>query len=665
MARRYTLNDSPTASAATGRIDLEGALNDEQRAVATAPDGVMLVLAGAGSGKTRAITYRVAALAQRGVALDNILLVTFTNRAAREMTSRVGELLQTDTRGAWAGTFHSIGRRLLLRHGHALGLRDPFTILDGEDAETLMKQVIAERVVKRPDAPRFPSPGVLTSLLSRAVNTGRGVTDLLVADMPHFAHWEPQVIDCLSAYQSRKSDFGLVDFDDLLLFWHRLMHDVPDAAAAIGARFVHTLVDEYQDTNRLQAEIIDAVARTHGNLCVVGDDFQSIYSFRGADFRNILEFETRHPSATRYLLRRNYRSSPEIVAVANHVIAGNSRQFAKELVAVAPPGPLPALVRCRDETEQNRFVGQRVLELRDEGVPLERIAVLYRAHYQSMELQLELNRRNIPYVVRSGLRFFEQRHIKDVLAFLRVVVNPLDELAMHRLVQLSDGMGPAAARRVFEAVRAHGDVGAALKSGALAAAVPARARPGWATLAGVLERVADARMAADAGAALDVVVNDFYATHAERVFDNAPHRLRELETLAAYAGRQGSMREFLDSLALATDLTGVDTTGGGADEALVLSSVHQAKGLEFRAVFIIGLADELFPLARAATDDDELEEERRLFYVAVTRAERELYCTVPAFGWDRQRMPVVYRPSRFLTEVLGRDPAALEPWELG
>lgn len=663
MTRTYTLRE-PTGGTPS-RIDYAQALNEQQLAVVEAGSGALLVLAGAGTGKTRTITYRVARLIERGVAPERILLLTFTNRAAREMTDRVGELLHADARRVQGGTFHGVARRLIREHAAQVGLTDSFGILDGDDCERLMKQVIAETVKKTPDSSRFPSAGTALGMLSRALNTGRDAEELIAADHPHFAHWSDALLACFAAYQSRKGDLDLVDFDDLLLIWHRLMHDDGRARAAIAARFEHILVDEYQDTNRLQSEIVDAVALGHGNLTVVGDDFQSIYSFRGADFRNILEFEERHPGTRRYLLTINYRSSPQILDVANLSIAHNERQFAKELSARQPEGPLPAWVRCRDEVDQNRFVAQRVLDLRDEGVSLDKMAVLYRAHYQSMELQLELNRRGIPFVVRSGQRFFEQRHIKDVLAFLRFVENPRDELALQRILEMGDGLGPATARKIYDALRAVADLRESLRGPAVDRVVPSRGRPSWILIRDLLVDLTAERLRTDSAAAIEQIVDRVYDAYAQRSFDNAPNRLRELEMLTTYASRHGSVHEFLDSLALATDLAGVETVEAAApDEQLVLSSVHQAKGLEFHAVFLIGMVDEQFPSARSIGVADDIEEERRLFYVATTRAERELYATVPAIGWDRAKGPVIYRPSRFLTEVKVQRAAAFETWEL-
>jgi len=664
MARRYQLKRAP--SAARYRIDYDQRLNDEQLAVVTAGSGKLLVIAGAGSGKTRTLTYRVARLIEGGVSPDRILLLTFTNRAAAEMTGRVQELIQLDARAVHGGTFHSIGRRILREHGDRIGYPTNFGIIDREDSESLLKQVIAELDVDTRRG-RFPRPGTVLNVLSASVNTGESIGDVLVSRYPQFAEHEDAVADAALRYQARKVDFGVMDFDDLLVNWRRLMADDDELAERLSARYEHVLVDEYQDTNAIQAELVDRMSAVHGNLMVVGDDCQSIYSFRGADFRNILEFEQRHPSAKRFMLRRNYRSTPQILGLANRSIACNEEQFEKELVSEQTPGPLPAHVRCRDEAEQAAFVAQRILELRDEDVPLDRIAVLYRAHYQSMELQLELNRRGVPFLVRSGQRFFEQRHIKDVLAFLRFVENPRDQLAFQRIALLADGIGAKTANRVFAWIQAHGDLEGALSHPDARTVVGRRAQASWGALTNTLLGLTQPSRRNNASEALDWVREQLYEPYAQRAFDNFPNRLREIETLTTYATQHGTIRGFIDSLSLEGDATGLDLDpGSDDDEQVVLSTVHQAKGLEFQAVFVLWLAEDRFPLARASETREELEEERRLFYVATTRAQRELYLTSPMLAFDRREGTVVLRPSPFVREIApdGDEGAVLERWDL-
>lgn len=657
--KSYTLRVVP--SGVPSRIDWSGLLNREQLAIVQADPGTSLVLAGAGSGKTRTVTWRVAWLVEQGVSLDSILLLTFTNRAAREMIHRVQDALQVDTRRLWGGTFHSIGRRILRDHAELLGYPPTFGIVDREDAETLVRACIAD-LPSRPRDRRFPRPSTVLELISASLNTEATIESLLLQRYPQFGEHTSAVEEVALAYASRKREYGVMDFDDLLVQWRRLLVDHPDVTERYHRRFRHVLVDEFQDTNRLQAEIVDRLVGPGSSLMVVGDDFQSIYSFRGAHFRNIIDFPERHPETRIFLLEQNYRSSPSIVSLANASIAHNTLQFEKTLQATEPPGPLPAVVRCQDEAQQAMFITSRVLELRDEGVALDRIAVLYRAHWQSMETQIEFNRAGIPFVVRSGLRFFEQKHIKDLLSFLRFVANPRDELSFHRLVGLAEGIGPATAKKLFLWIQAQDSLSAAVSDPDFVRLGGRRAEASLRAVAASLGRV-DALRDRSAADTLVAVRDGFYDAYAQRTFDNAPNRLRELDTLINYADQHASIEDFLDSLAL--DPSGQDTLATDNDtERVVLTTVHQAKGLEFEAVFVIGLADERFPSARVGWDEEAMEEERRLFYVAVTRARRQLYLTWPMMHHDRMEGLIMQRPSPFLTELERESPAVYEVWKL-
>ncbi len=438
------------------RVDYDRELNEEQREVVLAGGGPVLVIAGAGSGKTRTLVYRVARLIESGTDPARILLLTFTNKASRDMLRRVETLLTVDTRRLMGGTFHSVGNRLLRRFGGRVGLGPNFTILDPEDAREMLEAATSDRkipVVER----RFPKGDVLLDLYSYTINTGRPFTEVLFERTPHFSPLEAEIVSVFQRYRERKRAANAGDYDDLLLAWKRLLEEIPEAAVELQRSYDHVLVDEYQDTNRLQGEIVDGMARAKKNVTVVGDDAQAIYSFRGASFENILGFPERYPDAKTFRLTRNYRSTPEILALANASIAHNVRQFPKELQATRPPGPMPAVVPLPDIPEQARFVGQRLLEWHDEGEKLSDLAVLYRAHYQALELQIELTRRGIPYEIRSGVRFFEQRHVKDVLAFLRIAVNPKDELSWKRALKLFPRVGERAAAAVWEAIGSRPD----------------------------------------------------------------------------------------------------------------------------------------------------------------------------------------------------------------
>ena len=407
MERKYVLKTP--ARLKSYRVDYDRELNDEQREVVLAGGGPILVIAGAGSGKTRTLVYRVSRLIESGHDPSRLLLLTFTNKAAREMLRRVETLLAVDTRRLAGGTFHSVGNRLLRRFGARLGLTANFTILDPEDARELMEAATSDRKIPTLER-RFPKGDVLQDLYSYTINTGRSFTEVLAEHAPHFSELETEIVSVFQRYRERKRQGNAVDYDDLLLLWKKLLDEVPAAATELRSSFDHVLVDEYQDTNRLQGEIVDGMAKLKKNVTVVGDDAQAIYSFRGASFENILGFPQRYPDVQTFRLTRNYRSTPEILALANASIAHNEKQFPKELAASRESGALPAVVALPDIPDQARFVGQRLLEWHDEGEKLSDLAVLYRAHYQALELQIELTRRGIPYEIRSGTRNRAAQH---------------------------------------------------------------------------------------------------------------------------------------------------------------------------------------------------------------------------------------------------------------
>src|SRR3954465_7189546 len=439
MAREYTLQRAPSSTSI--HIDYAAELNKQQLAAVTAPPGPQLIIAGAGSGKTRTLTYRVAYLLENGIDPRNILLLTFTNKAARQMLDRVTNLLPIDASGIWGGTFHSIGNRMLRRHGSALGYNSGFTIMDREDQKDLINTVVAGAGID-PKEIRFPKGDVLAEIFSFVVNTEMPIEELLAEKFPYFLPLLDRIRDVHGRYEKKKKATNSMDFDDLLEKTLRMLQEHENIAAFYRRQFQFILVDEYQDTNKIQADLIDTLAKDHRNVMVVGDDAQSIYSWRGANFKNILEFPKRYPDARVFKIEMNYRSVPEILEVANAAISANVQQFRKHLAAVRESnGVRPAIVGLNDGNEQAQFIAQRILELRDEGVELNEIAVLYRAHFHAVELQLELSRRGIPYVITSGVRFFEQAHVKDVTSFVRFVANPRDEVAFKRMVKLLPGIG--------------------------------------------------------------------------------------------------------------------------------------------------------------------------------------------------------------------------------
>lgn len=670
--KRYVIKRPAAADLPERLARYREELNAEQFAVATAPTGPVLVIAGAGSGKTRAITYRVAYLIEQGVQPSRIMLATFTNRAAREMLRRVEQLTggaNSVARRVWGGTFHRVANLVLRRHAESVGYAANYTILDAEDARDFLSVCVDEAGIDT-KARRFPKAEVLQDIISFANNTDQPITEVVARRYPHFEPLTGAVMRVDAIYMERKRERNVMDYDDLLLNWKQLLMSKPEIANLYAEQFEHILVDEYQDTNKLQAEIVDLLAVRHRNVMVVGDDAQSIFAWRGAEWTNIYEFPKRYPDARQFRLEANYRSTPEILAVANVSIASNRKQFPKTLQAVRPTlGLLPALVPCSDADQQATFIAARVLELRDEGVPLKECAVLYRSHYHSLELQLELTRRGIPYRIRSGVRFFEQAHIKDVVSYLRLITNPRDELAWKRVLRLIPNVGTATANRVWEQISVAPDPLALVLRGD-ADSVAARRGTSWTEFRTLVEELVRDETRASPAKQIELILARGYEAHLAANYENAETRLEDLRQLAHYSTRYNSAEEFLAELALISTerygapqpLTGEDVvTGDEEDELLTLTSVHQAKGLEWRAVFIIWAADGKFPSPRSLRDADGEEEERRLWYVALTRARDQLYITYPLIVTDYNRQTVVQRPSRFVTEV----PVELyEIWEV-
>jgi DNA helicase-2/ATP-dependent DNA helicase PcrA len=653
MSREYMLQRAP--SAATISIDYAGELNEQQYAAVTAPPGPLLVIAGAGSGKTRTLTYRVAYLLENGINPRNILLLTFTNKAARQMLDRVANLLPTDASGLWGGTFHSIGNRMLRRHGRALGYTSGFTIMDREDQKDLLNSVVASSGID-PKEIRFPKGEVLADIFSFVVNTERPIEELLAEKFPYFLPLLEQIKDVHARYERRKKSTNSLDFDDLLEKTLRMLKEHEEIAAFYRRQFQFILVDEYQDTNKIQADFIDLLAAEHQNVMVVGDDAQSIYSWRGANFQNILAFPRRYPNAQVFKIELNYRSVPEILEVANAAISANVQQFRKQLSATRLTNSVkPAMVALNDGAEQAQFVAQRILELRDEGIELNEIAVLYRAHYHAVELQLELSRRGIPYQITSGIRFFEQAHIKDVAVFIRFVANPRDEVAFKRMVRLLPGIGGKSAENLWRAWEESLDASEVIVSWSerlLPMSVGARAKKSWQQLADTLDEIAPNGEPKQPTEMIMAIVEAIYDDYAKATFANYELRREDLNQLAGFARQFKDIHEFLSQLALINNVDAEPAINQAGDtEAVNLSSVHQAKGLEFHSVFVIWLTDGMFPSTRSLDTREAIEEERRLFYVAITRARDELYLTYPHMRLNAGYGDMFQRPSRFLKEI--------------
>ena len=644
MTRRFVLQSRQTV----GVADFAAEMNAEQLAVATAEGGPMLVVAGAGSGKTRALIYRVAYLVRAGVDPSRIMLVTFTNRAAREMLSRADLIVKGETRHIWGGTFHHLANRVLRKYGPKLGIASDYTILDREDASDLLKSCVPEAGVAI-EKKRFPQKRVLMEIASFAQNTLETLEQLLTRRYPMFLEQCDDIRRVLELYAVRKRERQFLDYDDLLGAWLLLLKEHADIRDKLAQQFQHILVDEYQDTNAIQGAIVDILGAAHRNVCVVGDDSQSIYSFRGATFENIIGFKTRYPDAREYRLETNYRSTPEILTLANASIAVNTRRLPKELRAVRAPGLKPAIVSLYDGLVQARFIAEYVLHLLDQGRKLNDMAVLYRSHWNSMEIQLEFQRRNIPFRVRGGLRFFEQAHIKDVLAHLRIVLNPRDELAWLRTLQMIPKVGGALSQRLWRHIDATNDPVAAAAEAQSETLLPTPARPFFKQFAKLLQEIVKVNSPADM---IETVMERHYKNYLSSHYEHASLRKEDIKGMQSFAGQYNSVEAFLADVALAGDFSGETVvTGPEEQEFVTLSTVHQAKGLEWPVVFIPWLSDGRFPTDFCINTREDEEEERRVFHVAVTRAKDELYLSVPQFLRRRSQELIMMKPSRFITEL--------------
>ena len=630
-------------------IDYEKELNPEQLQVVLEEGGPLLVIAGAGSGKTRTLTYRVARLVESGVPPERILLATFTNKAARSMLTRVETLIGREIGGLWGGTFHHCAHRTLRSHAPRLGYANNFSILDSEDARQLINTCITETGIDG-KGDKFPRGDVVGDMISLAVNTEVPLLDVVAARYPFFAHRSEEIAAVAAHYRKRKMELNVMDFDDLLFLWRELLLRFDDVRDFYAGRFLHVLVDEYQDTNRLQAEIMDLVASRHRNLMVVGDDSQSIYSFRGANYENIMRFPDRYPECRIFKLETNYRSTPEILHLANLSITNNERQFQKTLRAVREGGIRPVLVPARNVLQQADFVAQRILEINRSGVPLGEIAVLYRAHYHSMEVQMELTRRGIPFEIRSGIRFFEQAHIKDVTAYLRILVNPRDELAWKRVLGLYEKIGRVTADKVWRFVSRLSDPHAAVLTENFKGCAPRSATPGLGRFQETF-RALHGCNSSNPSILIETILKSGYSDLLRERHTDAVSREDDLIQFANFSSRFISLDDFLSELALLTGVNEESRPEEIHEDRVVLSSIHQAKGLEWKTVIMIWCSEGMMPLARALKEPGGEEEERRLFYVATTRAKDELYLCYPLTDYARGMGHLPVSPSRFIREL--------------
>ena len=601
-------------------------LNPQQRQAVMHGDGPLLVVAGAGSGKTRTLAYRVAYLISRGVDPGKILLLTFTRRASEAMLKRAAAIV---TRGAavtgkvWGGTFHAIANRLLRIYASAAGINSDFTVMDQADAEDMLN-VIRHDMGLSSREKRFPGKATCLAIYSRCVNGSDELEPVLKRYFPWCLNWKNELKSLFQQYVQRKQARNVMDYDDLLLYWMHLLAD-DGIAAQIEQRFEHILVDEYQDTNTIQAAILRGMRRTNHNIMVVGDDAQSIYSFRAATVRNMLDMPTQYPGATVVTLEQNYRSVMPILNATNRLISQAKQRYTKNLWSGRQEGQRPLLVTCKDEAQQDQYVVDRILEHYEQGVPLREQAVLFRAAHHSDSLELELTRRNIPYHKYGGLRFLEAAHVKDLISFLRITENPRDEMAWFRILHLLDGVGPSTASRAIKHLSEHQFDPRSLAS----FVAPPSARDGVQHVAALFGDLLGAGLTAPAQHVERV--RTFYDPLLEKLYENPVVRRRDLEHLEQIASGYRSLRQFITDLMLDPPTSTSDLAGPPLkdEDWLVLSTIHSAKGCEWDAVYVIHAADGCLPSDMATGSPDEIEEELRLTYVAMTRPRNFLYVTWP------------------------------------
>jgi len=607
-------------------------LNDRQRDAVLHGDGPLLVIAGAGSGKTRTLASRVARLVDEGVPADRILLLTFTRRAAAEMLRRSGALIADRSVGkVWGGTFHAVANRLLRKYGSAVGLQDGFTVIDQSDAASLFGMIRTELGYSG-SKQRFPKKETIAAVYSRTVNARTPLTETVEERFPWVIDHVDALREIFRAYTARKKEHNVVDYDDLLLYWNALLES--PAGGTVRGLFDHILVDEYQDTNKSQAEILRSLCGDDGNLTVVGDDAQAIYSFRGATVENILEFPDTYEDATVVTLEQNYRSTPQILNAANAVIEASPETFQKELWTDRANGRMPDLITCFDESAQAELVADRVLDHREAGIALRDQAVLFRTGHHSAGLEIELSRRNIPFVKYGGLRFLEAAHVKDLLALLRILDNPKDELAWNRVLQMIPGIGPATSLKITDHLDSEAQKDGSDRLVALTIAQFPVVSEARGPMAELQKALLDCRGSdgVEPGPSQQIErLIPFCRLVFDRSYDDSAARLADLSQLASLASEYGTRSRFLTEITLDPPASTSDLAGPPHldDDYLILSTIHSAKGGEWRSVFVIHAADGNIPSDMAISDPGGLEEERRLLYVALTRAKDHLHVTVP------------------------------------
>jgi ATP-dependent DNA helicase UvrD/PcrA len=657
LTTTYILKNPPLPVRSSSGLDYSKELNDAQLQAATAVEGPLLIIAGAGTGKTRTLVYRVAHLIDQGIDPRSILLLTFTRRAAEEMLRRASLLIDGRCSQVAGGTFHSFANLVLRSHGRHIGLAPSFTIMDRSDSEGVIQLIRTDMGLNTKEK-RFPRKQTVAEIFSMTHNKQTALNNLIELEYPHLVDANFELTELFTRYTDYKHTKSLLDYDDLLVKLRDLLANYRDVRERLSDTYRFIMVDEYQDTNQLQSQIVRLLAATHNNVAVVGDDAQSIYSFRGANFRNIMDFPTHFPGARIIKLEENYRSTQPILNLTNEIIQRAKEGYEKRLFTRKSVGTRPKLVQAASEQMQSQFVCQKILELREEGVPLWDIAVLFRSSFHSFDLEIELARRNIPFVKRGGFQFMETAHVKDLLAHMRVLANPQDAISWNRVLLLLEGIGPGACQKIIKWLLAGTNAVERLRS------YPAKGKiaHGLRTLAQVLEEAGQAELPPEQAQYL----MQYYVPILKQNYpDDHPKRLRDMEHFQGMTERYRSLERLLSDMALEPPNDSIDgVLAVDPDEGpLILSTIHSAKGLEFHSVFIIWALEGRFPSFYNTTSVEELEEERRLLYVAATRAKQNLFISYPTRVFDKSLRMVLSRPSQFIDEMPQRllEPVALVP----
>jgi DNA helicase-2/ATP-dependent DNA helicase PcrA len=624
-------------------IRYEAALNPAQLEAVTYTECPLLVIAGAGSGKTRTLTYRVARLVEKGVSPSSILLLTFTRKAAQEMLQRAAQLLDRRCQQVAGGTFHSFANIILRQCASHLDFKSNFTILDRADSENVIN-ILRKELNPAATCRSFPRKTTLANIFSKAVNKVMPVEEIVDRDYPHLLSNIEAIVGLYQAYEKRKNEHHFLDFDDLLIYLQRLLKNHPAVRDRIASTYRYVMVDEYQDTNRIQSEILYLLAGVHQNIMVVGDDSQSIYAFRGAHFKNIMDFPKIFPETRIISLEENYRSVQPILNLTNKIIESAKEKYTKHIFTKRPGGSKPMIVNTQDENMQSRFVVEKILELHQQGIALDQIAVLFRAGFHSFDLEIELNREELPFIKVGGFKFVESAHIKDVLAHLRVIANPYDRISWYRILLLIDKIGPRSAQHIYESLRKE----ASGYTGILTVKAKLGDRQQIQRLKELFSFLDSRPMSVTE---MGEAIVKYYMPILQKNHDDYPKRAKDLEHLTAMMERYASLEQFLTDMALEPPNATIEDSlfaGSSPEDRLTLSTVHSAKGLEWHTVFVIWALDGRFPSIHSFQKEEELEEELRLMYVAATRAKENLFFTYPAEAYDRSSGIILNRPSRCL-----------------